>query len=244
MGLAAFLSTRFIVPLPQVEAARQPLLAGVFGGLGDFFRTRLTRRAAIAMILVCSGYIVLTNITLYTEEATGELAEKYVGLQLALRFGFKIVGGLILGWLLTRTYPRMGMLVTGAFCLASVVWVLSVPGKWFLLSFGLMGVGELFGVYYPNYILSCSPKSKMRRNMSFNSMLNMPSALVAVFYGFLADHVGMRASFLTSIVLLVATLLLVQLGLPARPRPQETDLEDSDLALASAGLVANIPTKT
>src|SRR5262245_22290012 len=51
MGLCGFLSTRFVVPLPTVEAPRAPLMAGVFGGFGDFFRGRLLFLAAIATIL-------------------------------------------------------------------------------------------------------------------------------------------------------------------------------------------------
>src|SRR5439155_6721692 len=153
MALAAFLATRFVVPQPAVEVPRQPLVAGVFGGFGDFFRDRLLLLAAFATILVSSGYNVLTNMSLFTREALGEQPEQYAGYQNALRFGFKVIAGLGLGWLLARTHPKAGMLVTGGFCLASVAWVSLVPGLWFLLSFGLMGCGELFGVYYPNYIL-------------------------------------------------------------------------------------------
>jgi hypothetical protein len=234
MALAAFFSSRFVVPLPAVEIARQPLGSGVFGGLREFFTYRLTLLAALAMILVGSGYIIITNIILYTKEATGFPAEDYVGVQGALRFGFKVGGGLVLGWLLTRTNPRMGLFVTGGFCLASVVWALSASGEWFLLSFGFMGVGELFGVYYPNYILCCSAKSQMRRNMSYNSMLNMPSAAAGQFYGSLADRVGIRASFWVSTGVLVATLLLVQFALPARPRPREEDPDDGAQPLTAA----------
>jgi hypothetical protein len=223
MAVAAFNSTCFIVPPAPVEIARPPFVAGIFGGLGDFFSNPVILLAAIAFILVGSGYNVLTNIGLFTKEAIGEQADQYVGIQNALRFGFKAAGGLLLGWLLTRTNPRAGMLATGAFCLASVLWVLAVPGKWFLLSFGLMGVGELFGVYYPNYILSCSAKSQMRRNMAFTSMLNMPLGFVAVAYGLLGDVFGLRASFALSSGLLVVTLLIVQFTLPARPRPREVE---------------------
>jgi MFS family permease len=103
---------------------------------------------------------------------------------------------------------------------------------WFLLSFGLMGAGELFGVYYPNYILRCSPKEKMRRNMAFTSMLNMPSGFAPLLFGFIADTVGaatdnkrfgFQVSFLTAAAFLVAALLIVQLMLPPRPQPQEPD---------------------
>jgi hypothetical protein len=247
MALAALLTLGFVIPRPPLEVARQPFLTGVFGGLGEFFSYRLIRIAAIAMILVCSGYNVLTNISLYTRVAVGADAAEYVGYQSALQFGFKVVAGLLLGWLLTRTNPRVGMLVTGAFCLASVAWVMVAPGMWFLLSFGLMGVGELFGVYYPNYIFSCSAKSKIRRNMAFSSMLNMPSSFSPYLFGWITKAVGgatgdtklgFQVSFATSIGLLITALFLVLL-LPTRPRPRKADLGASDLALEAATMEAS-----
>jgi hypothetical protein len=240
MGLAAFLATRFVVPVPVAEVKRKPLVTGVFGGFGEFFRYRLLLVAAVAMVLVASGYNILPNISLYTREATGEAAEKFVGFQNSLRFGFKIFAGLLLGWLLTRTNPRACLLVTAGFCFSSVCWALLAPKEslhlasaeipLFLFSFALMGAGELFGVYYPNYILSCSAKSRMRRNMAITSMLNMPSGFAALLFGMVADRYGLRASFVVSMGILVVTLLLVHFGLPARPSPRQSDMDPSDQA--------------
>jgi len=238
MTLAALLATRFVVPQPAVEVARKPFVAGVFGGLGEFFRYRVILIAALGMILVTCGYNILTNISLYTMEATGRPAGDFLGYQSALRFGFKVFAGLFLGWLLAKTNPKACLLVTAGFCLASVLWALLAPKEWihlgsaevplFLLSFALMGAGELFGVYYPNYILSCSAKSRIRRNLALTSMLNMPSGFVALLYGAIADGFGLPASFMASIAILIVTLLLVQLGLPARPFPRESDMDPSD----------------
>jgi hypothetical protein len=239
MGLAAFLATRFVVPLPIVEVARKPFVSGVFGGFGEFFSYRLLLVAGLAMILVASGYNILPNISLYTREATGEPAENFVGYQNSLRFGFKIFAGLFLGWLLTKTNPKACLLVTAGFCLSSPLWAYFAPKESlavgsvaipvFLFSFALMGAGELFGVYYPNYILSCSAKSRMRRNMAITSMLNMPSGFAALLFGMVADSFGLRASFVASIWILIVTLLLVQFGLPARPYPRRSDMDPADL---------------
>ena len=230
MLVAAFLSTKFIVPRPAEEVQRQPFVAGIFGGLGEFFSYRVTLLAAVATFLVASGYNILNNFTLFTKEAVGELAEQYVGDQNALRFGFKAFAGLFLGWLLTRTHPKAGLLVTGGFCLASVVWIVATPGAWFLLSFGLMGAGELWGVYYPNYILSASAKSRMRRNMAIISLLYMPTGFVTLLFGIIADRFGLRTSFVVSIAILAGTLLFVQLMLPARPCPSPSIVDAPDLA--------------
>ncbi len=241
MVLAAFLSSRFIVPHPTVEVTRQPFRSGVLGGFGEFFGYRLILIATIGYILVYSGNMVMTNISLFTKVAIGKPAEEYAGLQLALRFGFKIVAGFFLGWLLMRTNPKVLLVVTAGLTLAGVAWALGAPGKWFLLSFGILGAGELFGVYYPNYILGCSPKSKMRRNMAFTSLVVMPVGFAPILFGFISDTLGsenkkfgFQASFVAAMVLLVAAIFLVLLALPARPRPQESDRESLDLVPTTA----------
>jgi hypothetical protein len=241
MGLAACLSLFYVVPTPTVEVSRQPFLEGVFGGFGEFLSYRLILIAAIAYILVYSGHMVMPNINLYTEEVVGETPADLAGTQLTLRFGFKVVAGFLLGWLLIRTHPKASLLVTASLTLAGVVWALFAPGMWFLLSFGILGAGELFGVYYPNYILSCSNKSRMRRNMAFTSLITMPVGFASILFGGISDTVGefstkkfgFQMSFLASIAMLVITLVLVQIGLPARPRPQQSDMDKSDEIMAS-----------
>lgn len=223
MGLGGILALRFVVPYPANEPPRKPFVEGVFGGFGEFFSFRLIVIAALALMLLGAGYAIMPNLTLYTKEATGRPAEDFAGYQSALRFGFKIVAGLFLGWLLTRTSPKAGLLVTAGFCLVGVYWALVAPGMLFLLSFGFMGAGELLGVYYPNYIMSCSTGSKIRRNMAFTSMLNMPCGFAALFFGLIADQFSLEASFLVSAAILVGVLALVQSSLPAQPRPPRND---------------------
>ncbi|MBM4068593.1 MAG: MFS transporter [Planctomycetes bacterium] len=227
-GLAAFLASRFVVPLPEREPPRPGFVRGIFGGLGDYLSHRPILFAAMATLLVSCGYNVFTNLGLYTKIAVGTLAEEYLGYQSALRFGCKALAGGMLG-ILTRNNPKVGMLATTAFCLASVIWVALAPDIWFLLSFGLMGMGELWGVYFPNYILSCSEKDRMRRNMAFTSMLYFPSGFAPIFYGYITTRigdeygkrVGFEASFMLSIAVLTVTLLLILIALPMRP-PRRT----------------------
>jgi phage shock protein PspC (stress-responsive transcriptional regulator) len=235
MALAALLSSRFLVPLSVVEIPRQPFVSGVLGGISQYFSYRLILITAMAYILVYAGHEILQNISLYTQEALGESPEKYAGFQLTLRFGFKIVAGFSLGWLLVRTNPKMLLIVTALLTLASVAWALGVPGKWFLVSFGILGAGELFGVYYPNYILGCSPPSKMRRNMAFTSLIIMPVGFAPILYGFISDTFGahnktsgFQMSFVAAMAVLVAAILLVLVALPAQPRPRQEDMDESD----------------
>src|SRR5206468_390639 len=146
------------------------------------------------------------------------------------RFGFKVVAGFILGWLLMRTNPKTLLLVTAGLTLAGVTWALGAPGKWFLLSFGIMGAGELFGVYYPNYILGCSPKAKLRRNMAFASLVTMVVGLPPLLFGLISDTFGFQASFVAAMILVVAAIFLVLLTLPTQPRPPDSGTDSLDLA--------------
>jgi hypothetical protein len=78
----------------------------------------------------------------------------------------------LLGWLLVRTNPKLPLLVTAGLLMLGVLWVLFAPGYWFLLAFGINGAGELFGVYYVNYPAQCSPRSQVRRNISFLMLIS------------------------------------------------------------------------
>jgi hypothetical protein len=226
LAIAALQSSLYVVALPEQEPERQPFLKGVFGGFGAFLAYRLTLLASITYILVYSGHMVFPNISLYTKEAIGVPAEEYAGLQLTLRFGFKIVAGFLLGWLLILTNPRTLMVTTATLTVCAVLWALVIPGPWFLVSFGILGAGELFGVYYPNYILGCSPPAQMRRNMAFASLITLPVGFAPVLYGTIADSIGgkpgFQASFAVSLAILAIAILLVWLYLPPRPVPENT----------------------
>jgi hypothetical protein len=228
MLLGAVNSSRFIVPLPAVDVDREPFLQGTFGGLAGFLRHRWSLIASLAYIGVYSGHEVLQNVSLYAEEVLGEPADHYAGLQLTLRFGFKIAAGFCLGWLLTRTNPKALLVTTALLTAAGVGWVLGTDGWWYLISFGILGAGELFGVYYPNYLLGCSPRTQMRRTMALASLVTMPVGFAPVFYGWISDTLGrtdrafgLQMSFVAALLILAGTVALVLAGLPKRPAPPD-----------------------
>ena len=144
-----------------------------------------------------------------------------------------IVGGLscylaVLGWLLTRTNPKVPLLVTIGLQIAGVIWVLLVPGYWFMLAFGINGAGELFGVYYMNYPMLCSAKSHIRRNLSFLTLISSLVGLSPVLYGWISDTWNIRASFWAALAILAFTTVMVVVKLPARPRPRPEDLTEEE----------------
>ena len=234
MLVAAVLVKYYVVPLPDVEVPRKPFVRGVFGGLGRFISYRLILIACIAYLLVFSGAMIQNNMVLYTREMIGLAEDTFVGYQLAIRFGCKVLAGLMLGWCLKRTNPRMNLFVTALLILAGIVWILSVKslfggGFFFLLAFGLNGAGELMGVYYPYYVLCLSPKSQIRRNMALVMLLSAPVGFMPALFGFISDTWSLTISFWVSLVITTLGLVLVATALPARPRPRPEDLEIADL---------------
>ena len=230
MGLASFLSTLYIVPLPPAEIARPPLVSGVLGGIGEFLSDRTLLLITVVYLVVCAGCSsILPNVTLYMKDALGELPEKYVGYQQALRFGFKILLGFVAGWLLVRTNAKTALLATVAFAIVGLAWALVATGKWYLVASGILGSGELYCIYYQNYLIGCSAQSKVRRNLAYSSLLAMPVIVMPVVYGALSDSFGLRASLEVALVVLVVALAIIVGCVPARPQPRRCDLDDSDL---------------
>jgi hypothetical protein len=103
-------------------------------------------------------------------------------------------------------------------CVAGVGWALIVPGKWYLLSFGLLGAGELFYVYYLNYIVGCSPSQRIRLNSAYTSLIAVSIGFLPWLYGVTSDRNGLPFSFMIALGLLVAALIVVQWRLPPNPR--------------------------
>lgn len=227
MGLAAWLATHFTIPVSDNEPSRRPFVSSMFGGVGDFVANRWLLLTFIIGVLSFWGFSIGNNMTLYTKEVLGVPPQKLVGYQLALRFGFKIVAGLCLGALLTRSGPRATMLATALCATSGIVWAMVVPGYWFLLSFGLLGAGELFGVYMTNYILSCSSKARTRSNMGFASLTMLPAAPAGALLGAISDYFGsaynrafgFRLSFAAALVFMGLVILLIPI-LPAHPQRQ------------------------
>ena len=190
-------------------------------GLRAYFLNPLIITAAIGFLLTYGGTMIMNNMSLYARETLGEAPEKYAGVQLALRFGCKCFMGFGLGWLVTKMHARASLLATTAICIAGVAWALFVPGKLYLLSFGLLGGGELFYVYYVNYIVSCSKPERMRENTAYTNLITVLIGFLPLVYGMVSDRFGLRASFVTAIGVLVLALIVVQWRLPKQPALSE-----------------------
>lgn len=221
MAFAAVVCRAYRIPLPDEEPPRESFNTAVFGGFAAIARDRILFLACVAYLLMYCGNVIQNNMNIFTHEATGRSSEELAGYQLALRFSFKMVAGMCLGWLLARTNPKAPLLVIGALQIAAVLWVLMVPGLWFLLAFGLNGAAELFGVYYTNYPIACSRKERIRRNVAALMLMSSVVGFAPLLYGWISDHWGLRASFLAALLILGGTVVLVAAKLPRHPKPSE-----------------------
>lgn len=233
MAFGAYLAQLYRFPMPVRDAEREPFKTAVLGGFKQIVGYRVLLFACIAYLLIYCGNMVQNNMSLVTREKLGVDPDTLVGYQLALRFSFKMLAGFLLGWLLTRTNPKVPLLVTAALQILGVIWVLLVPGGWFMLAFGINGAGELFGVYYVNYPVACSPKSQIRRNIAFLMMVSSLVSFAPIMYGWVSDTWSLTASFWVALGILGVTTALVAALLPARPRPRAEDMTEADLEQGS-----------
>lgn len=246
MAISAALASRCIVRAPvettppresSSDAPAKGLPAILARLFEDFLTNRTLALAAAATILLYMGNMIPSNIALYAKYVLGGDPDQYGGPQNMLRFGCKFAAGVCLGWLLSKTSPRAGMLATGGLYLLTMCWAMAATGQAYLVTAGLYGAGELVGVYAPNYILSASRRRHLRANMAIVQLLMMPTSPAGFFYGLIAEQVGSRyadtlgehaaqalgyrVSFGVCAASISAGLALVWFLLPARPTLDE-----------------------
>lgn len=213
---AALVSLAHVQPVDARPASMS--LHSIAGGLRLYFLNPLILVTALGFLLTYGGTMIMNNVALYVEQLLDEPVTAYAGLQLTLRFGCKCLAGFALGWLVARIHSKASLLVTTATSLAGVTWALVVPGRWYLLSFGLLGAGELFFVYYLNYIVGCSEPQRIRENTAYTNLITVCVGFFPLMFGAVSDHLGLRSSFIAAQLIFLAALLLVGWKLPREPR--------------------------
>lgn len=210
----------FRIPLPTDSASSGTPLREIVAGMRQFVRNRNVLLAVVLYVVVYSGNSIGSTISLHATTVLGPESDT-LGIQSFLRFGFKAVAGALLGWLLAKVSPRATLLGTTSILLIGVAWALNSSGWWFMLTFGIMGAGELFGAYFPNYVTTASPKPYVRINMAYLSVLSAMTGFSSVLFGWISDHYGRLASFYTAGGMLVVAMVLICLWLPPNPTPRE-----------------------
>jgi predicted MFS family arabinose efflux permease len=220
--MCVFLGAAFVVPLPAGEVVAPSRVAEILRGMRQFVTSRPVALGAVAYFLVYSGgNAIFDNVSLHAKEVLGSTSPDTVGLQNFLRFGFKAVAGALLGWLLAKAHPKATLLATTSLLLAGMAWAMNASGWWYLLTAGLLGAGELFGAYFPNYVATASPKSQVRANIAYLNLLGGLVGFAPVIFGAISDRFGRIASFHAATGVLIFAIVLIVVALPARPTPHE-----------------------
>lgn len=202
----------------------------------DLLSVRVLRLVAFMTVIFYVGNTIPSNMSLYSRSVLGVDPVEYAGYQNLLRFSFKALAGAGLGWLLVKTNPRAGVLVTASLYVLALAWAMFASGKAYLLAFGIFGAGELIGVYAPNYMLSACRKSEMKRGQVMMNLAMGPVGQAGVLFGWIVDSVhenqwtafgqnsralGYKLSFAVCAGILILGMLFTLLWIPAKPQRNE-----------------------
>ena len=208
---AAYFSSRYKL-IPVHEPARykdQPFLSFIQQATKSFVSDRRLLWLWFAYLFWYFTLNAMPNLTLYASEAMGKEPAEISGVAMALRFGFKSLGGFMLGTIALKYGHKSPLIVAVLLLGAAPIWVWSVHGVYFLFAFGLMGAGELGGAYFPNYGVTLSTPTTGAVNLAILSLVTPVSSIAPVIHGALTDNFGFRASFVFGIATACLALLLL-----------------------------------
>jgi len=223
MGACSLLVRHFrLVAVPDEVAPS--FLAFVRRSASAFYEDRRLVITWIAYLLWYCALGGMTNLSLHTREALGRSPLELAGLIMALRFGFKSIAGFGLGSIAARYGARKAMVTTVVFVGLGMAWPFVSSGYGYLGAFGLMGAGELGGIYFINYVISISHPAHTTRNLALLSLVAPVSSVAPALHGSLTDAFGFDASFaFGSLAALAAFFRLLTSGRTERPSPVISD---------------------
>ncbi len=215
MVAIAILNSRYQL-VPVKEEQHPPLFPYLWRSIQSYRSVRILVLVWLAYLFWYLTINAMPNLTLYAREAVGKEPQELSGWMMALRFGFKCLGGLLLGIISVRWGIRAPLFACVGMVGAAILWAWLVPGHLYLLAFGIMGAGELGGVYFPNYVISISSASAATRNLAIHSLVSPVSSIGPALHGGLTDLYGFPASFTFGLTASIVALILV-LGLSSKP---------------------------
>jgi MFS family permease len=215
----------------------------------DLLSVRLLRLVAVMTVIFYVGNTIPSNMNLYSESVLGVDPMEYAGYQNLLRFTFKAIAGTALGWLLVRTNPRAGVLVTAGLYVLALAWAMFSTGKMYLVAFGVFGAGELIGVYAPNYMLSACRTSEMKRGQVMMNLAMGPVGQAGLLFGWIAQTIkennitafgatsealGFQTSFAVCGGILALGILFTLLFIPPHPKRDDDGALDGPKPIDSS----------
>jgi MFS family permease len=213
----ALLSAFFQLAPVAAQPKREPFLRYLVHSVRSYARDRDLVLLWLAYLLWYFALNAMPNLSLYAREAVGRDPKELSGIMLALQFGFKALGGFVIGAVGVRWGVRAPIIWTVVLLGVGTVWAWVAPGYSYLLAFGFMGAGELGGAYFPNYQVTLSTPATGARDLSLQSLVSPVSGVAPAIHGALTDLFGFRASFAFGILSALGALALV-LRLPSEPK--------------------------
>lgn len=207
-GVAVAASRYKIRPVAE-EPETRSLFRYVAESAREYFRIKPLALAWVAYVLWYSALMVMPNLSLFTQQAVGREPAQLSGLIMAIRFGGKSLGGLLLGILALRRGIRSPVFGSVLLIGLGILWAWVVPGYAFLAAFALIGAGELGGAYFPNYVVTISSAEAGARNLSILTLASSIAALAPVIYGGITQFYGYAASFAFGILITLPALGVV-----------------------------------
>jgi MFS family permease len=201
----ALLSTRWQLP-PMPDELRQPFSRFIAAGARDYFATRALVFVLLGYMLWNAAQAVTPTLVLQAPAAMHQDPENISGMTFVARFGCKAVAGYILGALAGRFGLRASAAACLAFTIFGTLWAGATSSYWYLFAFGLMGMGELGGAYFPAYGLALSPTNVGPRNLSILGLAVPAASFAPVILGALKDKWGFFASLAFAVSLAIAGL--------------------------------------
>jgi MFS family permease len=204
----ALLSSRYLLdPIP--EETRQPFFRFVASSIRAYFSDPNLVRMWFTYVMFYTTLGLTSNLALYMKEAVGRDPKDFSGLLMAIRFGFKALAGVGLGWIAIRAGFRAAALTCMGLLGAACLWARLVPGFANFFSSGLLGGGELGGMYIPNVVASLSAAAAGPRNLSILTLATPASSFAPALHGLIADRLGFAWSFYFGIATAIAGALLI-----------------------------------
>ena len=228
MLLIAFVASGYHVSIPPGVEQRQLFFPFVFGGLWDYVRQRRFYMLIITYVVCQAAWYCYTNASLNVRDALGIEPKSVAGTIQALRFGGKMIAGLLLGLLVARRGAKAGAVATTVITALAVLSLFGFKGERYLFAFALFGAGELAGLYYPNYNVSASRPQFVKRNASLFALVGLLIGFLPTGHGRLADNWGFQTSFKAALIAGLVAILLV-LALPHLPPAKARAASDADL---------------
>lgn len=177
------------------DKPRPPFLEFVTTSIRGYFADPNLVRMWFSYVMFYTTLGLTSNLALYMKEAVGRDPKEFTGLLMAIRFGFKALAGVGLGWIAIRYGFRVAALSCMSLLAAACVWAKIVPGYANFFSSGLLGGGELGGMYIPNVVASLSDLALVPRNLSILTLATPASSFAPALHGYIADKMGFAMSF-------------------------------------------------